>query len=146
MSTTNHAIPMPNGGTAYVQIQRADRGCRTIVILALTVAACSGTGGVIKMTSTPKRGTGVTAGHASSPRSTFATVSHAPLGDTFFVVIEKGAGADGRHGERDYQYSSDGDVHPPQAILIQDAINSERRCSGAVSVPEPSVSSSPVSC
>ena len=131
---------MPNGGTAYVQIQRADRGCRTIVILALTVAACSSTGGK----KAAEKGTGVTAGHANTPHYTFAMVTHAPVGDTFFDVIQKGAGAAAAKDNVTYQYSSNGDPSQ-QAILIQDAINS--KVGGlAVSVPDPSVSSSPVSC
>jgi simple sugar transport system substrate-binding protein len=90
-----------------------------IVMLALIVAACSATGGK-KAT----EGAGaVSAGHANTPRYTFAMITHAQPGDTFWDIIRAGASAAAAKDNVNFKYSNNSDP-TQQANLIQDAINS----------------------
>jgi simple sugar transport system substrate-binding protein len=90
-----------------------------IAILALVLAACSSTGGK-KAT----EGAGaVSAGHADTPHYTFAMITHAQPGDTFWDIIRAGASAAAAKDNVTYHYSNNDDP-TQQADLIQDAINS----------------------
>ena len=60
--------------------------------LALCTAACSSSGGAAANSSTAQSGAASGGGAvADTPRYTFAMISHAPAGDAFFDVIQKGA-------------------------------------------------------
>ncbi|MBV9026247.1 MAG: substrate-binding domain-containing protein [Streptomycetaceae bacterium] len=87
--------------------------------LLLTVAGCaSSTGGAKAEQST----TGVTAGHANTPRMTIAMVTHAAQGDTFWDIVRKGAEAAAAKDNVKLVYSSD-PVASNQANLVSNAIN-----------------------
>jgi simple sugar transport system substrate-binding protein len=91
-----------------------------IAILAVVLAACSSTGGK-KAT---EQGSSITAGKASTQHYTFAMITHAAPGDTFWDIIRKGATAAAGKDNVTLNYSSDPDP-TKQATLIQDAINSK---------------------
>jgi simple sugar transport system substrate-binding protein len=98
--------------------------------LVITGAACS-SGGAPKETQSAGSGGQV----ASTPKMKVALISHAPVGDTFFDTIIRGANDAGAKDNIDVQYSSDGDASK-QATLIQAAIDS--KVDGiAVSMPNP---------
>jgi simple sugar transport system substrate-binding protein len=104
------------------------------VVLVLVASACSGGG-------KPSSDGGSTAGGggggkvADNPRWKFAMISHAPLGDSFFDTIIKGAKDAAAKDNVAFQYSGDGDV-TKQAQLVQAAIDA--KVDGiAVSVPNP---------
>jgi simple sugar transport system substrate-binding protein len=100
------------------------------VAVVLTTTACS-SGGRVKETA----GTGSGGRVASTPRYTFAMISHAPAGDAFFDTIIKGAKDAAAKDNIDFQYSGDGDV-TKQASLVQAAIDA--KVDGiAVSLPNP---------
>jgi len=105
--------------------------------LALFTAACSSTGGSAA-NSTPEGSGGAAAGGgavADTPRYTFAMISHAPAGDAFFDVIQKGATDASAKDNVEFKYSGSGSI-PEQANLIQNAIDS--KVDGiAVSMPDP---------
>jgi simple sugar transport system substrate-binding protein len=90
-----------------------------VAVLALGLAACSSTGGK-KAT---EGGSGVSAGHANTPHYTFAMITHAQPGDTFWDIIRSGASAAAAKDNVSYHYSNNQDP-TQQANLIQDAINS----------------------
>jgi simple sugar transport system substrate-binding protein len=97
-------------------------GTALIILLTLFVAAaCSATGG--KKAAEAAAGGGVSAGHANTPHYTFAMITHAQPGDTFWDIIRKGASAAAAKDNVTYHYTSDPDP-TKQANLIQDAINS----------------------
>jgi simple sugar transport system substrate-binding protein len=100
--------------------RRAAAGAALIAILALILAACSSTGGK----NAAEQATAVSAGHANTPRYTFAMITHAAPGDTFWDIIRKGAIAAAAKDNVTLKYSSDPDP-TKQATLIQDAINSK---------------------
>lgn len=101
-----------------------------IAVLALVVSACSSSSGGKKATDEPSQA-GV--GKANTPRLTIAMVTHAPLGDTFFDIIRKGADAAAAKDNIEYQYSSDNDP-AKQSVLVQNAI--DRKVDGiAVAMP-----------
>jgi simple sugar transport system substrate-binding protein len=106
-------------------------GAALLAILALTVAACSGTGG--KKAS--EQGSAVSAGKATTPNYTFAMITHAAPGDTFWDIIRHGAAAAAAKDNVTFKYSNNQDP-TQQATLIQDAINS--KVAGiAVTDPDP---------
>jgi simple sugar transport system substrate-binding protein len=94
-------------------------GAALIAILALVLAACSSTGG--KAAQQPA-GSG-SAGHANTPHYTFAMITHAQPGDTFWDIIRAGASAAAAKDNVTYHYSNNQDP-TQQANLIQDAVNS----------------------
>jgi simple sugar transport system substrate-binding protein len=95
-------------------------GITLIVISALVLAACSSTGG--KKAS--EQGSAVSAGKANTPHYTFAMITHAAPGDTFWDIIRKGASAAAAKDNVTFKYSNNDDP-TQQATLIQDAINSK---------------------
>jgi len=108
------------------------RALLALPALALIVAttACSGGG------APPKAADQGSGGQvADTPKMKVALISHAPVGDTFFDTIIKGAKDAGAKDNIDVQYSSDGDASK-QATLIQTAVDS--KVDGiAVSIPNP---------
>jgi simple sugar transport system substrate-binding protein len=95
-------------------------GAALIAILALTLAACSSTGGK----KAANQASIVSAGHANTPHYTFAMITHAAPGDTFWDIIRKGALAAAAKDNVTLKYSNNPDP-TQQATLIQDAINSQ---------------------
>ena len=106
-------------------------GAALIAILALTLAACSSTGGK----NAANQSSNVTAGRANTPHYTFAMITHAAPGDTFWDIIRAGASAAAAKDNVTFKYSNNQDP-TQQATLIQDAINA--RVNGiAVTDPNP---------
>lgn len=91
-----------------------------VAILALGLAACSSTGGK-KATQAV---TAAPAGHANTPHYTFAMITHAQPGDTFWDIIRAGASAAAAKDNVTFKYSNN-DNATQQANLVQDAINSK---------------------
>jgi simple sugar transport system substrate-binding protein len=89
-------------------------------LAALILAACSSTGGK----KAQEAGSGLSAGKASTPHYTFAMITHAAPGDTFWDIIRKGEAAAAAKDNVTVNYSNDDDP-TKQATLIQDAINSQ---------------------
>jgi simple sugar transport system substrate-binding protein len=100
---------------------RRASGIALIALLTLVVAACSSTGG---KKAAEQGQPGASAGHANTPRYTFAMITHAAPGDTFWDIIRKGAQAAAAKDNINFKYSNDDDA-TKQATLIQDAINSK---------------------
>ena len=92
-----------------------------IAISAVVLAACSSTGG---KKAAEQGQPGASAGHANTPRYTFAMITHAAPGDTFWDIIRKGAQAAAAKDNINFKYSNDDDA-TKQATLIQDAINAK---------------------
>ena len=90
-----------------------------IAISAVVLAACSSTGGkkATEQASAPS------AGKANTPHYTFAMITHAAPGDTFWDIIRAGATAAAAKDNVTLKYSNNDDP-TQQANLIQDAINS----------------------
>jgi len=98
---------------------------------SLALAACSSSGGK----KAAQSGAGAQAGKATTARMTFAMVTHAAPGDTFWDIIQKGAKAAAAKDNIDLKYSSD-PSSGNQANLIQAAIDS--KVDGlAVTMPDP---------
>ena len=95
-------------------------GAALLMAAILVLAACSSTGGK-KATETSNSNVG--AGHANTPRYTFAMITHAAPGDTFWDIIRAGASAASAKDNITLKYSNNQDP-TQQAQLIQDAINS----------------------
>jgi simple sugar transport system substrate-binding protein len=95
-------------------------GAAVIAILTLVLAACSATGG--RKAAEAAAGA-ASAGHANTPHYTFAMITHAQPGDTFWDIIRSGASAAAAKDNVSYHYSNNQDP-TQQAQLIQDAINS----------------------
>jgi simple sugar transport system substrate-binding protein len=95
-------------------------GAALLMAGILVLAACSSTGGK-KATETSNSNVG--AGHANTPRYTFAMITHAAPGDTFWDIIRAGASAASAKDNITLKYSNNQDP-TQQAQLIQDAINS----------------------
>jgi simple sugar transport system substrate-binding protein len=110
---------------------RRARWAAAAVALALAAAACSSSGGKkAEESSNP-----ISAGKASTPHMTFAMVTHAAPGDTFWDIIRKGADAASAKDNVTLKYSSD-PSSGNQANLIQSAIDS--KVDGiAVTLPDP---------
>jgi simple sugar transport system substrate-binding protein len=98
---------------------RLSTAAALLAIVALTVAACSSTGGK-KAT---EQGQAVAAGHANTPHYTIAMITHQAPGDTFWDIIRKGGLAAATKDNITLKYSADPDP-TKQAALIQTAINS----------------------
>jgi simple sugar transport system substrate-binding protein len=98
-------------------------GIAGFMILPLVLAACSATGGK-KAAEAAANGTGVAAGHASTPHYTVAMITHAQPGDTFWDIIRSGATTAAGKDNITLKYSNNDDP-TQQAQLIQDAINSK---------------------
>ena len=90
-----------------------------LAVAALTMAACSSTGGK----KAQQQAQNVTAGHANTPHYTVAMITHAAPGDTFWDIIRHGALAAAAKDNITLNYSADPDP-TKQAALITDAINS----------------------
>ena len=91
-----------------------------IAIFAVVLAACSSTGGK-KAT---EQAAAPSAGKANTPHYTFAMITHAAPGDTFWDIIRAGASAAAAKDNVTLKYSNNDDP-TQQATLIQDAINSK---------------------
>ena len=91
-----------------------------IALATLILAACSSTGGK----AAEQAGSGLAAGKASTPHYTFAMITHAAPGDTFWDIIRKGEAAAAAKDNVTVNYSNDPDP-TKQATLIQSAINSK---------------------
>jgi simple sugar transport system substrate-binding protein len=70
--------------------RRRAAGAALLVILALILAACSSTGG---KKATEQGASAPAAGKANTPHYTFAVITHAAPGDTFWDIIRKGVAA-----------------------------------------------------
>ena len=91
-----------------------------LALLALILAACSSTGGK----KAAETGSALAAGKANTPHYTFAMITHAAPGDTFWDIIRKGEEAAAAKDNVTVNYSNNDDA-TQQATLIQDAINSK---------------------
>jgi simple sugar transport system substrate-binding protein len=94
-------------------------GLALFAALALTLAACSNSGGK-KAT---EAAANPVAGHANTPHYTIAMITHAQPGDTFWDIIRHGALAAAAKDNITLNYSNDPDP-TKQAALITVAINS----------------------
>jgi simple sugar transport system substrate-binding protein len=110
---------------------RRVRWLAAVAGLALAAAACSSTGGK----KAEEAANQISAGKANTPRMTFAMITHAAPGDTFWDIIRKGANAASAKDNVTLKYSSD-PSSGNQANLIQSAIDS--KVDGiAVTLPDP---------
>ena len=110
---------------------RRARWAAALLAFALAAAACSSSGGKKSEQSSSQIG----AGKANTPRMTFAMVTHAAPGDTFWDIIRKGADAASAKDNVTLKYSSD-PSSGNQANLVQSAIDS--KVDGiAVTLPDP---------
>lgn len=91
-----------------------------IAIFAVVLAACSSTGGK----KAAEQGNVAAAGKANTPHYTFAMITHAAPGDTFWDIIRKGEAAAAAKDNVTVNYSNNDDP-TQQATLIQDAVNSK---------------------
>src|SRR5918999_6590596 len=96
-----------------------------VACLAVAAAGCTSQGGAQE----ERRGAD------AGPRLKFAMVTHAPVGDTFFDIIRKGADAAAAESNVEYTYTSDSDP-TRQAVLIENAVNAKPDAL-LVSVPAP---------
>src|SRR6266576_4474941 len=96
---------------------RRARWAAAVIALALAAAACSSSGGKKAEQSSNQ----ISAGKANTPHMTFAMITHAAPGDTFWDIIRKGANAASAKDNVTLKYSSDPDP-TKQAALITDAI------------------------
>jgi simple sugar transport system substrate-binding protein len=90
-----------------------------LIAVAVTLAACSATGGKPRENSA-----GMSAGKADTPRFTVAMVTHGPPGDTFWDLIRKGAETAAMKDNIDLKYSAELQG-PDQANLVQNAVDSK---------------------
>ncbi|WP_156517306.1 substrate-binding domain-containing protein, partial [Rhodococcus sp. EPR-279] len=88
-------------------------------VAALTVAACSSTGGAPRSSDD-----GSNAGVANTPSATIAMITHEVPGDTFWDLVRKGAEAAAAKDNIELRYSADPEA-PNQANLVQSAIDSK---------------------
>lgn len=110
---------------------RRARWAAAVIALALAAAACSSSGGKKSEQSSNQ----ISAGKANTPHMTFAMITHAAPGDTFWDIIRKGANAASAKDNVTLKYSSD-PSSGNQANLIQSAIDS--KVDGiAVTLPDP---------
>ncbi|MET0886956.1 MAG: substrate-binding domain-containing protein, partial [Mycetocola sp.] len=84
---------------------------------AVLVAGCSSTGGKPRST-----GDGMAAGTADTPRATVAMITHAPAGDSFWDLVQRGAETAAAKDNIELRYSNDPEA-PNQANLVQNAID-----------------------
>jgi simple sugar transport system substrate-binding protein len=90
-----------------------------LVSVALSVSACSSTGG---QQGQAQAATGSTTTTASTPRLKVAMITHAAPGDTFWDLVRKGAQAAAEKDNVELVYSSDPNG-ANQANLIQNAVD-----------------------
>ena len=91
-----------------------------VAACALLVSACSG-GGAPKNDDTSSSG-----GGGGNSGYTFAMITHETPGDTFWDRIKAGANQAAKDTGSTLKYSADPDA-TKQAVLIQNAIDSQRR-------------------
>ncbi|WP_284744724.1 substrate-binding domain-containing protein [Amycolatopsis sp. RTGN1] len=84
----------------------------------LVLAACSSTGGKTADT----QGAQLAAGQAGTPKMKVIMITHAPSGDTFWDIIQKGAQAAAAKDNVDFVYTNDVDASK-QATLLQNAVD-----------------------
>ncbi|WP_042392163.1 substrate-binding domain-containing protein [Streptacidiphilus carbonis] len=84
---------------------------------ALLAAGCSSTGGA----KAASGGSAVSAGKAGTAHMTFAMITHAAPGDTFWDIVRKGAEAAAAKDNVTLQYSND-QVASKQAALVNNAV------------------------
>lgn len=89
------------------------------ITAALTLAACSSTGGAPRSSDD-----GNNAGVADTPAATIAMITHEVPGDTFWDLVRKGAEAAAAKDNIELRYSADPEA-PNQANLVQSAIDSK---------------------
>ncbi|MDV6263312.1 substrate-binding domain-containing protein [Rhodococcoides yunnanense] len=89
------------------------------IAVALTLAACSSTGGAPRSSDD-----GSNAGVADTPAATIAMITHEVPGDTFWDLVRKGAEAAAAKDNIELRYSADPEA-PNQANLVQSAIDSK---------------------
>jgi simple sugar transport system substrate-binding protein len=99
-----------------------------VAVAALSLAACSSSGGKAG----DSQGDQLT-GQAGTPRMKIIMVTHAPAGDTFFDIVQKGAQAAAAKNNVDLVYTNDGDASK-QAVLLQNAVD-QKPDGIAVAVP-----------
>jgi len=87
-------------------------------VLALSMAACSSTGG-----RPDSSGAGGGGGTVDTPRMTVAMITHEVPGDSFWDLIRKGAETAAKKDNVELRYSNDPEA-PNQANLVQAAIDS----------------------
>jgi simple sugar transport system substrate-binding protein len=96
-----------------------------VLVMIVVAAACSATGGKRAADAAANAAAGAgSAGHANTPHYTFAVITHAQPGDTFWDIIRAGASAAASKDNITYHYSNNDDP-TKQAQLITDAINSK---------------------
>src|SRR5262249_11475217 len=113
-------VPMPEEAPYMSRSRTRVVATALIAFAALVLAACSSTGGKAAQGA----GSGLAAGKASTPHYTFAMITHAAPGDTFWDIIRKGEAAAAAKDNVTVNYSNAQDP-TKQATLIQDAINSK---------------------
>lgn len=91
----------------------------TTAVVALSLAACSATGGRQAVEDAEKARN---AGKATTPKMTIALITHSGPGDTFWDIVRKGAGDAAAKDNVDLQYTADPDG-AKQASLVQQAID-----------------------
>lgn len=84
------------------------------------LAACSSQGGERN----DQASQAASGGQATTPRMTIAMVTHAPAGDTFWDMVQKGAQAAAAKDNVELRYAGDEDASK-QAVLLQNAIDSK---------------------
>jgi simple sugar transport system substrate-binding protein len=103
-----------------------------LLMVVLILTACSSTGGK-KAAEAADAGTGVEAGHASTPHCTIAMITHAGPGQTFCDTDRYGGVAAAAKDNFTLKYAGNPDP-TQQAQLITDAINSHVN---AIAVTDP---------
>lgn len=88
-------------------------------VVALSMAACSSTGGAPEGSGDGGSGGGT----VDTPRMTIAMITHEVPGDSFWDLIRKGAEAAAKKDNVELRYSNDPEA-PNQANLVQAAIDS----------------------
>ena len=118
---TTPAEPTPRRRKDHPMFRSRKRAVAALIAgLALIATACSSTGGKQEEAAAP----GAAAGKATTPEMTFAMVTHAGPGQTFWDIERKGGQAAAAKDNVKLQYSSDPDA-PKQATLIQSAIDAK---------------------
>jgi simple sugar transport system substrate-binding protein len=108
---TTPAEPTPRRRKDHPMFRSRKRAAALIAGLALITTACSSTGGKQEEVAAP----GAAAGRATTPEMTFAMVTHAGPGQTFWDIERKGGEAAAAKDNVKLQYSSDPDApsRPP---------------------------------
>lgn len=90
-------------------------------VAALAVAGCSSTGGA---KASGNNANAIAAGSATSPHMTFAMITHAAPGDTFWDIVRKGAETAAAKDNVTLKYYADPDA-TKQAALVTNAIDAK---------------------